>query len=101
MRDSRPENRQPALPHFSQWIRRQNVASIVVIALPIALPIMRRSKASFVRLMASNDRCSLDERRFRYSAPAVILAKSFQKKIEEEPVQQEAVKPGRTGGGNS
>jgi len=44
--------------------------------------------------LASDDRGSADWRRFRYSAPAAILSKSFQKKFEEETVRQEAVKPG-------
>src|SRR6266567_2655140 len=44
--------------------------------------------------MASDDRCLPDRLRFRYSAPAAILSKPFQKKFEEETIQQEAVKPG-------
>jgi hypothetical protein len=70
-------------------------------ALPIALPNMPRRKTSFVRLMGVHDRCSLAWRCFRYPVPAAILSKPFQKKFEEETVQQETVKLGPHRGGNS
>jgi branched-chain amino acid transport system substrate-binding protein len=52
------------------------------------------ARRGFARQLAPDDRCSPDRLRFRYSAPAAILSKPFQKKFEEETVQQEAVKPG-------